>query len=60
MKPGKLLRIKPGFNPNSSSLGSDLTFLLIGSAAVALIVNIVDTGLRLWKKQRGTSTDGDS
>ncbi len=59
MKPGKLLRIKPGFNPNSSSLGSDLTFLLIGSVVITLAVNVVDTALRLWKKPRKSSNDAD-
>ena len=33
--PGRILATKWGMNPNSSSLGVDVTFLLFGAAAVA-------------------------
>ncbi len=47
-KRGRILGIKPGVNPNSSSIGSDLTVLLIGSTALFFLVNAVDLGIRLW------------
>jgi hypothetical protein len=46
---GRILRIAPGYNPNSSSLGVDVSFLLFGSMAVTALTLIVSTSLRLWK-----------
>ena len=37
---GRILRIQLGYNPNSSSLGFDVTFLLFGSAAVIALASI--------------------
>lgn len=42
-----MLAIKPGLNPNSSSLGVDVTFLLVGSAALAVMTPIIGAMLRL-------------
>ena len=47
-KKGRILGIKLGVNPNSSSIGSDLSVLLIGSTALFFMVNLLDAGLRLW------------
>lgn len=44
---GRILAIKPGLNPNSSSLGVDITFLLIGASALALMTPVVASVLRL-------------
>ena len=44
---GRILAIKLGLNPNSSSLGVDVTFLLVGSAALAVMVPMVAAMLRL-------------
>ena len=49
--PGRILAIKWGMNPNSSSLGVDVTFLLFGAAAVALATPMVGAWLR-WRKPR--------
>ncbi len=42
---GRVLRVKSGYNPNSSSVGSDIpTFLAAaagGAAAAAIILNII-------------------
>lgn len=46
MKRGKILAVKWGYNPNSSSLGVDVTFLLFGMAAIALLTPIVSLFLR--------------
>ena len=43
---GRVLAVKWGYNPNSSSLGVDVTFLLFGMAAVALLTPIVALFLR--------------
>lgn len=47
MKRGRILAIKWGMNPNSSSLGVDVTFLLIGATALAAVTPIVGALLRL-------------
>ena len=36
-KPGRVLAVKLGSNPNSSSLGVDVTLLLAGGAAISLV-----------------------
>jgi hypothetical protein len=46
---GRILATKWGMNPNSSSLGVDVTFLLFGATAVALITPIVATLIR-WRR----------
>jgi hypothetical protein len=45
-KRGRILAVKWGYNPNSSSLGVDVTFLLFGMAAIALLTPIVSLFLR--------------
>jgi hypothetical protein len=47
---GRILAIKWGMNPNSSSLGVDVTFLLVGATALAMITPVVGALLR-WRKQ---------
>ncbi len=48
MKPrGRVLAVKWGMNPNSSSLGVDITFLLAGATAVAALTPLVGALLRL-------------
>lgn len=48
-QPGRILAIKWGMNPNSSSLGVDVTFLLVGAAAVAMATPLVGAWLR-WRR----------
>lgn len=43
---GRVLAVKWGMNPNSSSLGVDVTFLLFGMMAVALLTPLVSLLLR--------------
>ena len=45
---GRILAIKWGMNPNSSSLGVDVTFLLVGAAAMAVATPLVGAWLR-WR-----------
>jgi hypothetical protein len=43
---GRILSVKWGYNPNSSSLGVDVTFLLFGMAAIAALTPVVGFLLR--------------
>ena len=47
---GRILAVKWGYNPNSSSLGVDVTFLLFGMAAVALLTPIISLVLRVRRR----------
>ena len=64
---GRILAIKPGLNPNSSSLGVDVTFLLFGAALLSVATPVV-AGLLRWRrpsdaraapKEREASDAGD-
>jgi hypothetical protein len=46
---GRILAVKWGMNPNSSSLGVDVTFLLIGATTLAIITPVIGALLR-WRK----------
>ncbi|HEY3804966.1 MAG TPA: hypothetical protein VGL61_20280 [Kofleriaceae bacterium] len=48
---GRILAIKWGMNPNSSSLGVDVTFLLVGATALALVTPVIGAILR-WRKNK--------
>ena len=54
-KRGRILAVKWGYNPNSSSLGVDVTFLLFGMATIALLTPIVSLFLRT---RRASPSDG--
>jgi hypothetical protein len=51
VKRGRILAIKWGMNPNSSSLGIDVTFLLAGATALAIATPMIGALLR-WRKAR--------
>lgn len=46
---GRILAVKWGLNPNSSSLGVDVTFFLFGAAALALSTPVISALVR-WKR----------
>jgi hypothetical protein len=46
---GRILAIKWGMNPNSSSLGVDVTFLLLGATVLAAVTPLVGALLR-WRR----------
>ena len=50
MARGRILAIKWGYNPNSSSLGVDVTFLLFGMMAVALLTPLIALLLRVRRR----------
>ncbi len=50
-KSGRILAIKWGMNPNSSSLGVDVTFLLVGATALAMVTPVIGALLR-WRANK--------
>lgn len=52
---GRILAVKWGYNPNSSSLGVDVTFLLFGAAALSILTPVVGAMLRLRRGKRGAN-----
>jgi hypothetical protein len=48
---GRILAVKWGMNPNSSSLGVDVTFLLLGASALAIATPIIGALIR-WKRSK--------
>lgn len=52
---GRILAIKWGMNPNSSSLGVDVTFLLIGSTALAMVTPLIGALLRMRGRKPAAS-----
>jgi hypothetical protein len=48
---GRVLAVKWGYNPNSSSLGVDVTFLLFGLFIITLLTPTVGLLLR-WQARR--------
>ncbi len=53
-KRGRILAVKWGYNPNSSSLGVDVTFLLFGLTIITLITPLVGLFLR-WQRRTTNS-----
>ena len=61
MRRGRILAIKWGMNPNSSSLGVDVTFLLVGATVLAAVTPVIGALLR-WRRRappEPTTTFGD-
>jgi len=55
---GRILAVKWGYNPNSSSLGVDVTFLLFGLSFLTLLTPIVGLILRLQARRKNPSPPG--
>lgn len=47
----KILAVKWGLNPNSSSLGVDVTFLLLGATVVSMLTPVIGALVR-WRRVR--------
>ncbi len=56
---GRVLAVKWGLNPNSSSLGVDVTFLLLGAAALSMCTPVVSAlvRFRLARQSEVSSSD---
>lgn len=52
---GKVLAVKWGYNPNSSSLGVDITFLLFGLSIITLLTPLVGFLLRWYRAEAAPS-----
>ena len=50
MKRGRILKVKVGYNPNSSSLGVPVIFVMMGAFFGYLAVTLVSSIIRLRKK----------
>ena len=57
---GRILATRFGLNPNSSSLGVDVTFLLFGAAALSLFTPVVGALLRLRRSSPHAASPGSS
>jgi len=49
---GKILKIKSGYNPNSSSIGTEISAFLWGSAAFTVLVNLIFAMVQSFRLQR--------
>jgi len=58
MARGRILAIKWGMNPNSSSLGVDVTFLLVGATALAAVTPVIGALLRWRRPARAAAGSG--
>lgn len=56
---GRIIAVKWGLNPNSSSLGVDVTFLLFGAAVLSLTTPLVSALIR-WRKPATPSGTGSA
>ncbi len=49
---GKILKVKFGVNPNSSSVGSDVLYLMLGTAGITILSFGLTGTIRLfWPKK---------
>ena len=58
-KRGRVLAVKWGLSPNSSSLGVDVTFLLVGATALSIATPLVATLVRLRASRRKQAPQSD-
>lgn len=51
MKKGKILKIKLGYNPNSSSIGTDIIIFFVSFTAASAVFNTIATYItRIFNK----------
>lgn len=59
---GKILRIKTGYNPNSSSIGSEIPTFLVSavslSVVTAFVLNLFSEGRKWLDKKSRNRDDG--
>ena len=49
---GKVLKVKTGYNPNSSSIGTHINMFLLGSAAIATFMGTLIVAINAFKEER--------
>ena len=52
MKKGKILKIRLGFNPNSSSIGLDISVFLWSAVIITTVVNAIMALVSILKSRR--------
>lgn len=52
MRRGRVLAVKLGVNPNSSSLGVDVTFLLFGMTVITVLTPVFSFLLRVFSQRK--------
>ncbi len=55
---GRILKIKTGYNPNSSSIGVDMVAFLTAGAAVTLLFNTIAAILSAARAQKHAQPEG--
>ena len=53
----RVMAVKLGYNPNSSSLGVDVTFFLVGATALALLPPIAMAWIAMTKRDVGSGSE---
>lgn len=49
---GKILKIRPGYNPNSSSMGLLVLYIIIGGMGISNIIASIVAASFLYKKRK--------
>ena len=49
---GKILKVKFGVNPNSSSIGTDIIYLMIGTASFVILAFGISGFIRLFMRRK--------
>jgi hypothetical protein len=57
---GKILRVQLGYNPNSSSLGVDVSFLLFGSVAMVALTSLCSVLLNRGTAKKEVSVENET
>jgi len=52
MKKGKILKVKQGYNPNSSSIGTEIVVFITSLAGLSLVFSTVTAVLAAFKKKK--------
>jgi len=52
MKKGKILKIRLGFNPNSSSIGIDISVFLWSAVIITTVVNTIMALVSILRSRR--------
>jgi len=54
---GKILRIRMGVNPNSSSIGADLQAVIYGAAALSMLTVAVSSLIRILRRKKNEKNE---
>jgi hypothetical protein len=49
---GRILKMRLGVNPNSSSIGTDIIYLVLGSTSVLILTVWLATAVRLFRRRK--------